>query len=49
MTAIKALKNNKATVFFLILKILNTIFEKEEVPNDLRKTQIKPLYKKGDQ
>ena len=31
-----------------ILKIMNKIFEKGEVPNDFRKTLIKPLYKKGD-
>ena len=27
---------------------MNMIFEKGEVPNDFRKTLIKPLYKKGD-
>ena len=26
---------------------MNIIFEKEEVPNNFRKTLIKPLYKKG--
>jgi hypothetical protein len=31
-----------------LLKIMNTIFEKGEVPNDFRKTLIKPFYKKGD-
>ena len=31
-----------------LLKIVNTIFEKGEVPSDFRKTLIKPLYKKGD-
>ena len=31
-----------------LLKIMNMIFEKGEVPNDFRKTLIKPLYKKGD-
>ena len=31
-----------------LLKIVNMIFEKGEVPNGLRKTLIKPLYKKGD-
>jgi len=31
-----------------LLKIMNMIFEKEEVPNDFRKTLIKPLYKKVD-
>ena len=30
------------------LKIMNMIFEKREVPNDFRKTLIKPLYKKDD-
>jgi len=32
-----------------LLKIMNMIFEKGEVPNDFRKTLIKPLYKKGDE
>ena len=31
-----------------LLKIMNIIFEKGKVPNDFRKTLIKPLYKKGD-
>ena len=31
-----------------LLKIMNMIFEKGEVPNDFRKTLVKPLYKKGD-
>ena len=31
-----------------LLNIMNTIFEKGEVPNDFRKTLIKPLYKKGE-
>ena len=31
-----------------LLKIMKMIFEKGEVPNDFRKTLIKPLYKKGD-
>ena len=31
-----------------LLKIMNMIFKKEELPNDFRKTLIKPLYKKGD-
>ena len=31
-----------------LLKIMNMIFEKGKVPNDFRKTLIKPLYKKGD-
>ena len=31
-----------------LLKIMNMIFEKGEVPNDFRKTLFKPLYKKGD-
>ena len=31
-----------------LLKIINMIFEKGEVPNDFIKTLIKPLYKKGD-
>ena len=30
-----------------LLKIMKLIFEKGEVPNDFRKTLIKPLYKKG--
>jgi len=28
-------------------KIINMIYEKGEVPNDFRKTLIKPLYKQG--
>ena len=31
-----------------LLKIMSMIFEKGEVPNDFRKTFIKPLYKKGE-
>ena len=31
-----------------LLKIMNMIFQKGEVPNDFRKTLIKTLYKKGD-
>ena len=31
-----------------LLKIMNMIFEKGEIPNDFRKPLIKPLYKKGD-
>ena len=31
-----------------LLKIMNMNFEKGEVPNNFRKTLIKPLYKKGD-
>ena len=31
-----------------VLKIMHMIFEKGEVPNDFRKTLIKPQYKKGD-
>ena len=31
-----------------LMKIMNMIFEKGEVPNDFRKTLRKPLYKKGD-
>ena len=31
-----------------LLKTMNKNFEKGEVPNDLRKTLIKPLYKKSD-
>ena len=31
-----------------LLKIMNMVFEKGEVPNDFRETLIKPLYKKGD-
>ena len=29
-----------------LLRIMNTIFEKGEVPSDFRKTLLKPLYKK---
>ena len=32
----------------MFLKIMDMIFEKEEVPNDFRKSLIEPLYKKGD-
>ena len=31
-----------------LLKSMNMIFEREEVPNDFRKTLTKPLYKEGD-
>jgi len=31
-----------------LLRITNMIFEKGEVPNEFRKTLIKPQYKKGD-
>ena len=31
-----------------LLKIMNMVFEKGEVPNNFWKTLIKPLYKKGD-
>jgi hypothetical protein len=31
-----------------LLKIMNMIFEKGEVPNNFRKILIKTLYKKGD-
>ena len=31
-----------------LLKIMNMIFEKGEVPNDFRNTLLKPLYKIGD-
>ena len=31
-----------------LLKIMNIIFEKGEVPSVFRKILIKPLYKKGD-
>ena len=31
-----------------LLKIMNMIFEKGEVPSDVKKTLIKPLFKKGD-
>ena len=30
------------------LKIMNMIFEKGEVPNEFRRTLIKPMCKKGD-
>ncbi|XP_065557819.1 uncharacterized protein LOC136025760 [Artemia franciscana] len=32
----------------MLLKIMNMIFEKEEIPSSFRKTLIKLLYKKGD-
>ena len=31
-----------------LLEIMNIIFEKGKIPNDFRKTLVKPLYKKGD-
>ena len=31
-----------------LLKIMNMVFKKGKVPNDYRKTLIKPLHKKGD-
>ena len=31
-----------------LLKIMNMIFEKGDLPNDFRVTLINPLYKKGD-
>ena len=31
-----------------LLKIMNMIFEKGEIPNDFRKTLTKPMYKKGE-
>ena len=42
------LKYSGFDVLNKLLKIMNMIFEKREVPNDFRKTIIKPLYKKGD-
>jgi len=35
-------------LLFMIMKIINIIFEKGEVPSDLKKALIKPHYKKGD-
>ena len=31
-----------------LLKIMNMIFEKGDLPSDFRKPLIKPLHKKGD-
>ena len=42
------LKYDGSEVRNKLLKILNMVFEKEDVSNDFRKTLIKPLYKKGD-
>ena len=42
------LKYGDSEVRNKLLKIMNIIFEKVEVPHDLWKTLIKPLYKKGD-
>ena len=42
------LKDGGSEVRTKLLKIMNMIFEQGEVPNDFRKTLIKPLYKKGD-
>ena len=42
------LKNGGLEVRNKLLKIMNMVFEKGEVPNDFRETLIKPLYQKGD-
>jgi hypothetical protein len=42
------IKHGGSEVANKLLKIMNMIFEQGEVPNDFRKTLIKPLYKKGD-
>ena len=42
------LKYSGSAVKNKLLKIMNLIFEKGEVPNNFRKTLIKPLDKKGD-
>ena len=40
------LKYSGSEVRNQLLKIMNVIFEKGEVPNDFRNTLIKPLYRK---
>ena len=44
----EVLKYGGSDVRNKLLKIVNMIFEKGEVPNYFRKPLIKPLYKKGD-
>ena len=44
----ESLKYGGSEVRNKLLKIMNMIFEKGDVPNDFRKTIIKALYKKGD-
>ena len=41
-------KNGGFQIRNKLLKIMNTTFEKGEVPSDFRETLIKPLYKKLD-
>jgi len=40
------LKSGGSEVRNKLLKIMNMISEEEEVPNNFRKTLVKPLYKK---
>ena len=42
------LKHGGSEVRNKLLKNMNMFFEKGEIPNDFKKTLIKPLYKKGD-
>ena len=42
------LKYSGSEVRNKLLKIMNMIFEKGEVPNDFRNTLLKPLYKIGN-
>ena len=44
----ESLKYGGSEVRNWLLNIVNKIFETGEVPNDFRKTLVKPLYKKGD-
>jgi hypothetical protein len=44
----KFLKYGGSEVRNKVLKIMNMIFEKGEVPKDFRQPIIKPLYEKGD-
>jgi len=43
------LKYSESEVRHKLLKIMNMIFEKSEVPNGFRKALMKPLNKKGDE
>ena len=43
----ESLKYGDSVVRNKLLKTMNIMFEKGKVPRDLKKTLIKPLYKKG--
>lgn len=44
----KILKKCKNEIKGIITIIINDIIEKEQIPNELKNTQIIPVYKKGD-